>query len=785
MTYEVWQGFAVSDAGDVLDGATVTVTVAGTGDGVTLFADKDGAESLDNPFTTDETGLVRFYAAAQFVDIVATKGADTIEFMNVRLGLPDALQTVATLAELQGVVSPSSAGNRMFDGSEWEWLSGDYSTQAAADSYSAVYATSDTVANTVGIWHRKYEVLLPRFWGDATLVATVQKFVDYCSATGDPGYITESVVLDTGLQVDSNLNIFCTDNVIFDRQFAVTTPNQGKFTVGDPTIGTKNLAIGPDTVTEDAWAGSTSYVVDDLVYNSRGVYKCIAAGTSAATGGPSNRGRRILDNDVEWEYLYSTKTHRPQYTNINWHGGTCRSSDESYTGPHWVFQRCGDSVLDGVKTDGVFDDYNVMISGHRNRIINFDILGGFDGNEDGIHIWGGENNEVLSGRVRCGDDCIAIGNSHDIDTLNNIAADINAHSAVAYMVKIVNGDSALYPSADHLVQDNRAENINGSGNKGAIAVWDEKDGGYVNRNKVVGVEADLRVPVDGFQGYGAWVLDSPNTEIGLTCRGPYRSALKGEGSANLTARIDSNGTSVSGSKVIDIDGCSKLDLFVRVAGNNDHVIDVQDSQDINIRGHVTDIPDGKAAVFLGNVDGFTLALNCLQAGTTGKGVVIKGDCNNGDLNGSDFSSVATPVEYTSGRPTKLRLESGRGRPFKSYSYRDVNVGVGTTAGYARTNASLYCVAGESRIFKASTDDLWDLTGVTTGVADYKNVLLCIDSSGNAEIVEGAAGTSVIDAPTPTRDYNQAVIAVVEIPPSYSGGSLAGYTFHDIIGEWHG
>lgn len=127
MTYEVWQGFAVNDAGDVLDGATVTVTLAGTATGVTLFEDKDGAINLSNPFTTDATGLVRFYSAPEFVDIVATKGADTIEFMNVRIGLPDAIQTVATLSELLALTGMTTddvrevigVGLFQYNGSSW------------------------------------------------------------------------------------------------------------------------------------------------------------------------------------------------------------------------------------------------------------------------------------------------------------------------------------------------------------------------------------------------------------------------------------------------------------------------------------------------------------------------------------------------------------------------------------------------------------------------------------------------------------------------------------------
>lgn len=138
MTYEVWQGFAQNDAGDVLDTATVTVTLAGTTTKPALFSDEDGTGSKTNPFTTDASGFVQFYTAPAIVDIVATKGAFSVTFSNVRIGLPDALQTVATLAEL--VASSPAAGSLTGtkgywyagDGGDWEYLV-KTSAQAAID----------------------------------------------------------------------------------------------------------------------------------------------------------------------------------------------------------------------------------------------------------------------------------------------------------------------------------------------------------------------------------------------------------------------------------------------------------------------------------------------------------------------------------------------------------------------------------------------------------------------------------------------------------------------------
>jgi hypothetical protein len=113
------------------------------------------------------------------------------------------------------------------------------------------------------------------------------------------------------------------------------------------------------------------------------------------------------------------------------------------------------------------------------------------------------------------------------------------------------------------------------------------------------------------------------------------------------------------------------------------------------------------------------------------------------------------------------------------------VGVGTTAGKARTNATVRIQADWYVTTKASTNDLFDLTGVSTGAGEYKKVLLCITTPGSGVIVEGEIATTQLNARIPEVGvrYNYVPVGVVEIPQNYSGGSLAGYTFYDILGEW--
>ena len=109
---------------------------------------------------------------------------------------------------------------------------------------------------------------------------------------------------------------------------------------------------------------------------------------------------------------------------------------------------------------------------------------------------------------------------------------------------------------------------------------------------------------------------------------------------------------------------------------------------------------------------------------------------------------------------------------------------GTTNGYAKTtNAVTYEIQGKV-YSKAATDNLFDLTEVSTDANEYKKVLLCLNTSGNGQIVEGKIASSQANALLPTLGRNAwAVVGVVEITQSYSGGDLSGATFYDIVGEY--
>lgn len=62
------------------------------------------------------------------------------------------------------------------------------------------------------------------------------------------------------------------------------------------------LTVGLKADAAPAWAGATSYSLGAFVTNGTNQYKCITAGISATTGGPTGTGGAIVDGTVTWEY---------------------------------------------------------------------------------------------------------------------------------------------------------------------------------------------------------------------------------------------------------------------------------------------------------------------------------------------------------------------------------------------------------------------------------------------------------------------------------------------------
>lgn len=76
----------------------------------------------------------------------------------------------------------------------------------------------------------------------------------------------------------------------------------------------KDLLIKRSIGTPAAWAATTAYTVGQYVTNSSNIYRCITAGTSAGTGGPTGTTADITDGTVHWAYVQAVSA--GNYTTI-------------------------------------------------------------------------------------------------------------------------------------------------------------------------------------------------------------------------------------------------------------------------------------------------------------------------------------------------------------------------------------------------------------------------------------------------------------------------------------
>lgn len=85
MSFPKFQRTAVTDAGDVIPGATVTVRDQTTGLTSNIFSDRAGSVPKSNPFNTGNDGFVEFYASNGEYRIEVSGGAGSIEWGYVPL----------------------------------------------------------------------------------------------------------------------------------------------------------------------------------------------------------------------------------------------------------------------------------------------------------------------------------------------------------------------------------------------------------------------------------------------------------------------------------------------------------------------------------------------------------------------------------------------------------------------------------------------------------------------------------------------------------------------------
>ncbi len=166
-------------------------------------------------------------------------------------------------------------------------------------------------------------------------------------------------------------------------------------------------------------------------------------------------------------------------------------------------------------------------------------------------------------------------------------------------------------------------------------------------------------------------------------------------------------------------------------------------------------------------------------------VIVDANCLNTYVTGNVFDMNIAAANYIDN--TGVGTVIGGNIIYKDLqncaTFANAGVTNATTAGYAKTTATVkYEVNGRLQVLNA-TDDLWDLTGVSTSSTEYLKVALCLDISQIPFIVQGVKVTGAQTLARVPRNIpiNLCPIAIVAIPPSYAGGSLAGFEFYNVLG----
>jgi hypothetical protein len=162
MALPVFQRSVVTDTGNIIPNAQVTVTDTATGGIVTLFADAGGNTGLANPFNATSEGFARFYANPGVYNVTATGAQGTIQWTDVHLidtadiiaigenfenieTVADSIQAVETASDnIQAIIDAPQAATE----AENSATAADNSATTAANSATASANSATDSANS-------------------------------------------------------------------------------------------------------------------------------------------------------------------------------------------------------------------------------------------------------------------------------------------------------------------------------------------------------------------------------------------------------------------------------------------------------------------------------------------------------------------------------------------------------------------------------------------------------------------------------------------------------------
>jgi hypothetical protein len=142
MALPIFQRTVVNSTGDIIPNAQVTVREAGTQTLATIYQDEGGLTPKSNPFLTDSSGLARFYAAPQVVDVAVTAASGAISWIDIQLIDTQDITTIGSnFAAVETVADNISSVISVLDNIE--------NIDTVADNIANVNATGSNIAAVI------------------------------------------------------------------------------------------------------------------------------------------------------------------------------------------------------------------------------------------------------------------------------------------------------------------------------------------------------------------------------------------------------------------------------------------------------------------------------------------------------------------------------------------------------------------------------------------------------------------------------------------------------------
>jgi hypothetical protein len=290
MALPIFQRTVVNSTGDILPNAQVTVREAGTQTLATIYQDEGGLTPKSNPFLTDSSGLARFYAAPQVVDVAVTAASGAISWIDIQLIDTQDITTIGSnFAAVETVSDNISSVISVLDNIE--------NIDTVADNIADVNATGSNIAAVIDA---------PNQAGIATTQAGI--------ATTQANNASSSASTAT-----TQAGIATTQSGIATTQAGIATTKASEAAASAASVNANNIVHAPNSGLPNELS-----VAANSVYGKSNILGTVSQSSGVPTGAIIERGSNANGQFVKYADGTMICTFDPGIGNFDWTIGNVR-----------------------------------------------------------------------------------------------------------------------------------------------------------------------------------------------------------------------------------------------------------------------------------------------------------------------------------------------------------------------------------------------------------------------------------------------------------------------------